>query len=136
MLNILLLVAMCMVGIVIYCLGILQALICIFCGLPLTSVLGKQFPGKVDVRGLRRKYIFPIILWLVLCGGLSFAVFHWGNDYAKYGYLFGIGMPFLFSLGKWGMTEPNILDFLQGAQKYIAVDTFDRAVMLCLSLAR
>lgn len=67
---------------------------------------------------------------------MSFAVFHWGNDYAKYGYLFGIGMPFLFSLGKWGMTEPNILDFLQGAQKYIAVDTFDRAAMLCLSLAR
>ena len=45
-------------------------------------------------------------------------------------------MPFLFSLGKWGMTEPNILDFLQGAQKYVAADTFDRAAMFCLSLAR
>ena len=32
--------------------------------------------------------------------------------------------------GKWGMTEPNILDFLKGAQKYIAADTFDRAAML------
>ena len=51
--NYLLLAAMWIVGIVVYSLGVLQCLICLFCGLPMTSMLGREFPGKVDIGGLR-----------------------------------------------------------------------------------
>ena len=134
--NYLLLAAMWIVGIVVYSLGVLQCLICLFCGLPMTSMLGREFPGKVDIGGLRRKYILPMFFWLIISAGVTFAVFNWGNTYAKCGYLIGAGIAFVFSLGKWGMTEQNIMEFLQGAHRYIASDTFEDAVIFCLSYAR
>ena len=96
-------------------------------------------PGVSGQGGYRRpegKYILPMFFWLIISAGVTFAVFNWGNTYAKCGYLIGAGIAFVFSLGKWGMTEQNIMEFLQGAHRYIASDTFEDAVIFCLSYAR
>jgi len=118
LLNILVLVAMWAVGSFIYSIGVMQILLVMFCAVPLTKDLIKN-GYHVNKSGMYNSFSKTIIFWLVIILGISIPIFLFGNLYVKCGYLIGIGVAFLISLGKWGRTEQNVSDFFSTYSRFI-----------------
>lgn len=130
--NILIGAAMWILGLLVFSYGALQILICLFCAFPMTAQINRKYPGRIDASGIYRKYVVSVVVLGVLTAAITWAVFHWGNDWAKYGYLIGVGIAFVLSLGKWGMTVNNAADYLQKNEKYIAKIVYDELMRALL----
>lgn len=110
-LNILLAILMWAVGMFLYSIGIMQIILVVFCAIPATRKLSKSY--WINTGYIYKRCVRTVILWLIISAVVIFAVFYFGNDFAKYGFLLGTGMSFLFSLGKWGMNEANMSDYFR-----------------------
>ena len=115
-LNILLAAAMWVVGLFLYSIGIMQVMITLFCAIPLTKRFSAIYP--VDTSGIYKKCATTIILWAVISAVVVFLVMHFGNFYAKCGFWIGVAIPFLLSLGKWGINPDNISDYFKTFHRY------------------
>ena len=117
--NILVLMAMLMLGGFLYSFCTLPALICLFCAYPLTHRLRHYYPGQISVSPILLRYTASILLLGGITAAVSLAVFHWGNEWARYGFLGGAALAFLFSLGRWGRIPANVGEYLQSCSKHI-----------------
>ncbi len=123
--NIIIAILLFVVGFLMYSIGMLQILIVLFCGFRMTSKLKRRFPGKISSNAIYSKYAFTIVFWSIIIAAVTFAVFHWGNDYAKIGYIVGAGFSFILSIGKWGCNADNVEDYFESNISFIAKDVYD-----------
>lgn len=108
--NIAVSIAMWLVGMGLFSLGISQIFACLFCAIPATKRFSKEM--MVDTSYIYKKCAFTIILWLSISAGVIFAVMRFVGTYGKAGFIAGLGLTFLLSLGKFGMNEANMTDYL------------------------
>jgi len=115
--NYLLVFAMIAVGFMLYAFGFMQVLISLFCTIPTTKAFntGDYF---IDTKGIYKQCAKTIVVWLIIIGIVVALVFMFGNGWAIYGFLFGIAVGFFSSLGKWGRTPSNLLDYLTAFRRY------------------
>lgn len=106
------------VGSLLYSIGVMQILIILFCAMPLTGRLIKR-GYAVNKSGLYKRFSVTIIAWIIISVGVSIPIFRSGNPYVKYGYLAGLGIAFLLSLGKWGRNEQNVANYFSAYSAFI-----------------
>lgn len=118
MLNILVAFIGTFIGNVIGACGIVQILICLFCGIPCTNKLRKT--GVSGQYGkIYKSLLFTILLWTALSTLIIYAIFTFGSWYLVFGLKWGLGISIVFSLGQWGCTEQNVSDYCQTYGKYL-----------------
>lgn len=111
MLNILLTIGMWFVGVLLYSFGVLQILISLFCTIPATKMFSK---GRfVDTGRIYRRCSVTILTWIVIAGGIIYAVLRFCGPYARVGFFAGMAITALLSLGRVGMNADNIVDYFR-----------------------
>lgn len=123
-LNIIIAFVMWAVGMLLYSIGIMQILIVLFCAIPTTRKLSKV--ATVDCGYIYKRCTITIVTWLLISAAVFCAVFILGNAYVKYGFAIGVGISFLFSLGKWGANEANLQDYFKTYSCAIAQQDLER----------
>ncbi|MBM6871181.1 hypothetical protein [Pseudoflavonifractor phocaeensis] len=123
LINILLAVAMWVVGILLYSIGVMQIILILCSAIPLTKIFSKIYP--VDIAGVYRQCTVTGLLWTVISAVVIFLVMYFGNIYAKCGFWIGFVLSFLLSLGKWGANPSNVADYFQSFRKYYPQEALD-----------
>lgn len=108
-LSMLIALALWVVGMLLYSIGIMQILISLFCTIPATRRFAKE--RKADTTRIYKRSIGTIILWSAITAAIVWAVLTFANIYGKVGFAVGIALPFLLSLGKLGMNNSNLQDY-------------------------
>lgn len=121
--NILLAMAMWVVGVLLYSIGTMQIILILFSAIPLTKSFSQIYP--VDTAGVYRQCAVTGLLWTVISVAAIFLVMYFGNAYAKCGFWIGFALSFLLSLGKWGINPSNIADYFQSFRKYYPQEALD-----------
>lgn len=120
LINIIVLIVFWGIGMIIFTLGILQIILLLTCAIPLTIKTATQCKCFVDTGGIYRRITFTILLWSIISGLVIWAVFRYGSSFAIIGFLIGLGITFLFSLGRWGVNADNYSDYFQTYRNYYA----------------
>lgn len=108
------------IGALAFSLGALQILISVFFGLPLTAKLSKTFKNQFRSSAVYAKFAFTIIFWGVVLSAATYAIIELAPKMLAYGCAGGAGVCFLFSLGKWGINQNNLLDYMKTNAKYMS----------------
>lgn len=109
--DIVILIAMWFVGMLLFSFGISQILICLFCAIPATKKFSKKL--LVDSGYIYKRCAITILLWTIISLGVIFAVIRFANFYGQTGFLAGVVMTLVMSLGKFGMNSDNMADYFQ-----------------------
>lgn len=123
LINIFLAMAMWVVGVLLYSIGVMQIILILFSAIPLTKSFSQIYP--VDTAGVYRQCIVTGVLWTVISAVVIFLVIYFGNIYAKCGFWIGFVLSFLLSLGKWGANPSNVADYFQSFRKYYPQEALD-----------
>lgn len=125
--NILWFIGGFIVGAVLFVFGGLQVLLSLFFSMRFTAKLNRHFRGQFNSKVIYLKSMFTILFWGAIIAGATFAIHKWLFGYAWVGYLVGAGFCFLLSLGKLGMNESNVLDYMSVNSRHMSramVETF------------
>lgn len=106
------------IGLFVSSFGLLQALICIFFGIPTARKLTSQGVFVNPNPIAKRYFISASILFLIFIG-ISFVVYIFAPDSIFKGYSVGAVLTLILGLGKIGGNKNNISDFLATNKKYI-----------------
>lgn len=115
--NVILAIVLWIFGLLLFSFGIMQILISIFCTIPATRRFSKE--GYIGTGPIYKRCVATIVVWLVISVVIIGAVLYFGNSFARYGFFAGMVIPFLFSIGKWGMNDSNLQDYFQVYGHYL-----------------
>ena len=128
--NIVLLIVFWFVGIFLYSIGIMQIILSLTCAIPLSRKTISKCNFTVDAEGIYKKITLTIVIWALLSFIIFFSIIYWGSSYIIIGFIIGIVLSFLISLGKWGMTQKNCEDYFSVFYRYYAEqDLIDLGIM-------
>lgn len=105
-----------MVGIFVISFTLIQALIIIFFGIPTTITFNKSGRLKKN-NGILKRYFISLLVLLFLFGLINLIVFSFSSALA-WGYIFGGGMAMLLGLGKIGLNQDTMEDYVQSNKQY------------------
>lgn len=109
------------IGIVIGSFGIVQMLIIIRVGLPLTVKYARQ--GIInDPNRIVKMYLGSLIVLGIIVIGIWLLIRNFASQNSYYAFLVGIGMMFLAGLFKSGANKANISDYYESNKAYFITD--------------
>lgn len=114
--NVLLFLVMWAIGFVVFSFSMLQVLLVITAALPATHRFTAVF--QANKKAIYVSCLRTIILHTVVSGAVCFLVYWFGSTYIKYGFSFGLGIAFLFSLGQLGLNKNNLDDYVDAYGKW------------------
>lgn len=106
-------------GTIIYYALIFQIIKLAFCDLHCYKLF---FNPNDDNQIIKMRMRIITILYVVISVIIIVLVIVLGNIWAKLGFLSGLGFCFLSTLDRWGQTDKNIQDYLNGYGKYYSGD--------------
>jgi len=113
------------VGLFVSSFGLLQALICIFFGIPTAKRLTRQ-GVFVNPNPIARKYVLSASILSFIFVGISFAVYSFAPEAIFTGYVAGAVVTVIFGLGQIGGNKNNVSDFLETNAKYLSKENLPR----------
>lgn len=109
------------VGLFITSLVLVQILIILFFGFPVTRKLQKA--GLLsDNNNIQRNNVISLIILSVIFIG-AWLIISYAFPGIKIGFIFGGGMILLMSIGKCGMSTNNLSDYIQSNQRFLKVSS-------------
>ena len=117
--DIIIAIALFVVGALLYTFGLMPVLLGFFTDLPLARRLKKLYGGRVAYGAMVIKAVCRAAFWLIVLAAATIAVIYWGGDYALFGWLGGIVLTLATTIGRLGVNQRNAVSFFVKNEKYM-----------------
>lgn len=104
-------------GLIICSFSLLQVLICIFFGIPITIKLTRE-GVLVRPNPIVKRYFLSIFILLTIFVTMTTLFYLYSPEFIFNGYVVGVVITLILAIGKFGKNQNNIDDFIETNSRY------------------